>query len=283
MYENLTNYYRIEKAIGFLTTNFRKQPDLDEISRKVSLSPFHFHRIFKDWVGISPKQFVQYLTIDFLRHKIRETSNMMEAAELAGMSSQSRLHDLFVRVEGMSPQEFKSAGKGLKIYFGYHPTPFGLCFIAVAERGICALKFIDEEKSRNEWEIFSRQWNMATIIHDPNFTQEYIAKIFGSKASGPRNLQVLVKGTEFQIRVWEALVKIPFGSVGSFQQVANMIGQPNAARSVGSAVGSNSILYLIPCHRIISEDGTMGNYHFGKARKQTMIGWEMTKVNDGIR
>jgi AraC family transcriptional regulator of adaptative response/methylated-DNA-[protein]-cysteine methyltransferase len=278
MKNQLINYYRIEKAISYLTNSFREQPDLDEIARKVHMSPFHFQRIFTDWVGISPKKFIQYLTLDYLRNKISETENMIAAAELVGLSSQSRVHDLFVSIEGVSPQQYKTAGKGLEIFYGYHATPFGMCFIAVAEKGICRLNFIDEEKVRNEFELFSKEWQFASIIHKPDYTQKYIQKIFQPDKTNPKKLHLLAQGTDFQIKVWEALLKIPFGSVGSFQQVAQMIGQPDAVRSVGSAVGKNTIAYLIPCHRIISKNGTMGNYHFGKVRKQTMIGWEMSKA-----
>jgi O-6-methylguanine DNA methyltransferase len=278
MKKELLNYYRIEKALGFLADNFREQPDLDEIARKVYMSPFHFQRIFTNWVGISPKKFVQYLTIEHLRDKIAETENMIDAATLVGLSSQSRVYDLFVNIEGVSPQQYKTAGKGLEIFYGYHASPFGLCFIAIAEKGICALKFIDEEKSRNEFELFSQQWQSATLIHKPNYTQHYIRKIFQPDTLNPEKLQLLVQGTDFQLKVWEALLKIPFGTVSSFQQVAQIIGQPDAVRSVGSAVGHNPVLYLIPCHRIISKDGTMGHYHVGKVRKQAMIGWEMSKA-----
>jgi AraC family transcriptional regulator, regulatory protein of adaptative response / methylated-DNA-[protein]-cysteine methyltransferase len=278
----LSNYYRIKEAIGYLEGNFKEQPDLDEIAGKVYMSSYHFQRVFTDWVGISPKKFLQYLTIDHLRVKIRETGNMMEAADLAGLSSQSRVHDLFVKIEGVSPQQYKSGGQGMEICYGYHASPFGLCFIAVAEKGICALKFVDEEKTRNEFESFSAQWKFASLVHKPNLTQEYIRKIFSPKPGNPENLQLLVHGTEFQIKVWEALLKIPFGAVGSFQQIAQLVGQPEAARAVGSAVGANPILYLIPCHRIISKDGTMGNYHYGKVRKQTMIGWEMAQQDQSL-
>jgi len=278
MSDKISNYYRIEKAISFLTDNFKEQPDLDHIAKEVFMSPFHFQRIFTDWVGISPKKFVQYLTIDYLRNKISETENMIDAADLAGLSSQSRVHDLFVSIEGVSPQQYKSAGKGLEIYYGYHPSPFGLCFIAIAEKGICALKFIDEEKSRNEFKIFTEQWKFASLIHKPDYTQEYIRKIFKPDKVNPEKLNLLVNGTDFQIKVWEALLTIPFGSVCSFQQIADKIGKPETVRSVGSAIAKNSIIYLIPCHRIISTNGTMGNYHYGKARKQAMIGWEMSKA-----
>jgi AraC family transcriptional regulator of adaptative response/methylated-DNA-[protein]-cysteine methyltransferase len=278
MSKELINYYRIEKAIGYLTDNFKEQPDLDEIAGKVYMSPFHFQRIFTDWVGISPKKFIQYLTLEYLRNKISETQNMMDAAEIVGLSSQSRVHDLFVSIEGVSPQQYKTAGKGLEIFYGYHASPFGLCFIAVTEKGICTLKFIDEEKSRDEFELFSQQWQFAHLVHKPDYTQQYIRKIFHPDKTNPEKLNLLTQGTDFQIKVWEALLKIPFGAVSSFQQIAQLIGQPEAARAVGSAVGKNSILYLIPCHRIISGDGTLGNYHFGKVRKQAMIGWEMSKA-----
>ncbi|RFM27479.1 methylated-DNA--[protein]-cysteine S-methyltransferase [Deminuibacter soli] len=278
MPDKLANYYRIEKAIGFLTTHFREQPDLDAIAAQVHMSPYHFQRIFTDWVGISPKKFTQYLTLDYLRHKIRDTENMMDAADEAGLSSQSRVNELFVKIEGMSPQQFKSAGKGLEICYGYHATPFGLCFIAVAEKGICTLKFIDEEKSRNEFAQFSARWPFARLTHKPEFTQTYIRNIFQHSGKDAANLQLLVQGTDFQVKVWEALLNIPFGSVSSFQQIARLIGKPGAARSVGAAIGANHILYLIPCHRIIAADGSMGNYHYGKARKLTMIGWEISQL-----
>jgi AraC family transcriptional regulator of adaptative response/methylated-DNA-[protein]-cysteine methyltransferase len=283
MSDQLVNYYRIEKAIGFLTANYRDQPDLDAIAAKVHMSPFHFQRIFTDWVGISPKKFIQYLTLDFLKQQIRATENMIEAADLAGLSSQSRVNELFVKIESVSPQQYKTGGVGLTISYGYHATPFGLCFIAVTERGICALKFIDEEKTRDEFSIFTREWPGATLVHDPAITQGYVHEIFRAPAGTPdrlgvpgrpSQLQLLVKGTEFQVKVWEALVRIPFGSAASFQQVARLIGQPEAARAVGGAIKANSILYLIPCHRVITKEGAMGEYHYGKVRKIAMIGWE---------
>jgi AraC family transcriptional regulator of adaptative response/methylated-DNA-[protein]-cysteine methyltransferase len=278
MMDQLVNYYRIERAIGYLTANFKAQPDLDTIAAKVHMSPYHFQRIFTDWVGISPKKFLQYLTLDHLKQKIKNTENMIAAADEAGLSSQSRVNELFVKIEGVSPQQYKSGGAGLGIIYGYHASPFGLCFIAVAEKGICALKFIDEDRTRDEFAVFTREWPQATLVHDPARTQRYIRKIFQYPANPPADLQLLVKGTDFQIKVWEALVDIPFGSVSSFQQVARLIGQPEATRAVGAAVAANSILYLIPCHRIITKDGKMGDYHFGKTRKMAMIGWESSQL-----
>ena len=277
MNNQIVNYRRVESAIGYLTEHFKAQPGLDEVAHHVHLSPYHFQRIFLDWVGISPKKFLQYLSLDYLRGKIQETTNVMEAAEEAGLSSQSRVYDLFVNIEAVTPAQFKEGGIGLEICYGYHPSPFGMCFIAVAERGVCALKFIDEEKRRDEFQIFSERWRFATLIHKPELTQEYVRKIFRPLRPAVEGIRLLVQGTNFQLKVWEALLKIPFGAVASFEQIAGSIGRPEATRAVGQAVAANSILYLIPCHRIICKDGTMGDYHWGRVRKQAMIGWEMTR------
>ena len=269
------NYYRIEKAISYISENFRSQPDLDVIAEKVNLSPFHFQRLFLDWVGITPKKFVQYLTLDYLRQQIKNTSNVIEAADLAGLSSQSRVYDLFVNIEGVSPQQYKSAGQELVIWYGYHSTPFGLCFLAATEKGVCELRFIDENRTRNEFKQFSTKWHFASIHNRPDLTQQYLRQIFSPEKVNGEKLNLLVQGSPFQLKVWEALVKIPFGSVASYEQVSNEIGMPGGIRQVASAAGQNPITYLIPCHRIIRKNGEVGNFSYGKTRKQAMIGWEM--------
>lgn len=279
MANNLThNYYRIEKAIGYIVTHFKDQPDLDDIAERINLSPFHFQRLFLDWVGLTPKKFLQYLTVDYLKSKLNQTSNVIEAANIAGLSSQSRVYDLFVNIEGVSPQQFKSAGEGLEIWYGYHSTPFGMCFIAVTLKGICDLHFIDENMSGNEFLLFSKKWHFATLTHRPDLTQSFIQKIFKPGCENQDRLNLLVQGTPFQIKVWEALVNIPFGSVRSYQQVAGEIGCSGCVRSVASAAGKNPILYLIPCHRIITGKGTTGNFQYGKIRKRSMIAWEMASL-----
>ncbi|MDN5287119.1 MAG: DNA-O6-methylguanine--protein-cysteine S-methyltransferase /Transcriptional regulator Ada [Mucilaginibacter sp.] len=276
--ELTVNYYRIEKAISYITANFKQQPDLDEIAEKISLSPFHFQRIFLDWVGLTPKKFLQYLTLDYLKNSIHQAGTVIEAANMAGLSSQSRVYDLFVNIEGVSPQQFKSAGIGLEISYGYHVSPFGMCFIAVTDRGICDLHFIDEDGDRKEYEVFSKKWNFAELNHRPDITQPYIQKIFRPGENDQEKLNLLVQGTDFQVKVWEALVNIPFGAVRSYQQVAEQLGYANSMRSVASAAGKNPILYLIPCHRIITKDGDVGDFQYGKVRKQTMIAWEMASM-----
>jgi AraC family transcriptional regulator, regulatory protein of adaptative response / methylated-DNA-[protein]-cysteine methyltransferase len=274
MTQKMLNFQRIEKAITYLESNFKHQPDLDQVAEQVHLSQYHFQRLFQDWVGLSPKHFLQYITLDYLKSKIQETQNMMEAAELAGLSGQSRVHDLFVNIEGVTPQQFKSFGEGLQIYYGYHATPFGMCFIAVAERGICRLHFIDEENKRDEYTIFSRQWNSATLIHDPEVTQQYVSRIFNKEYNSDNPMKVLVRGTNFQVKVWEGLLKIPYGSVATFAQLAKIV-QTNSIRSLASAVGKNPIPFLIPCHRIITKEGEMGDYHWGRVRKKLILGSEL--------
>ena len=278
MVKDLTvNYYRIEKAVSYLTANFRLQPDLDLIAEKVNLSPFHFQRMFLDWVGLTPKKFVQYLTLEHLKEQIQQTQNVIEAAGIAGLSSQSRVYDLFINIEGVSPQQFKSAGVGLEIVYGYHATPFGMCFIAVTERGVCDFHFIDEDSKRDEYRLFSQKWHFATLNHRPDLTQTYVQKIFRPGSADKEKLNLLVQGTDFQIKVWQALVNIPFGSVQTYKQISNQIGYPNSIRSVATAAGKNPILYFIPCHRIICNNGDVGNFSYGRVRKQAMIAWEMGK------
>ncbi|HMI60436.1 MAG TPA: methylated-DNA--[protein]-cysteine S-methyltransferase [Puia sp.] len=273
--EFIINYYRVEKAIAFLTANFRSQPSLERIAEEVNLSPFHFHRIFLDWVGITPKKFLQFLSVQYLRGRIGETRNVIEAADLAGFSSQSRVYDLFVNIEGVSPQQYKSGGRGLTIHYGYHPTPFGMAFIAVAEKGICDLHFVSDDDNRDEFSNFSKKWNCAMLVHQPEYTRTFIQRIF--QPGRAEKLDVLLQGTPFQLKVWEALVNIPFGTVKSYGEVGMNLGCRNI-RAVATAAGRNPILYLIPCHRIICKDGSVGEFHHGKVRKQTMIAWEMAKL-----
>jgi AraC family transcriptional regulator of adaptative response/methylated-DNA-[protein]-cysteine methyltransferase len=280
MSQQFLNFQRIEKAIQFMDANFKEQPDLDVIADYVNLSPFHFQKLFLDWVGLTPKKFLQYITFDYLKGKIRDTQNMIDAAEVAGLSGQSRVHDLFVSFEGVTPQQYKLWGQGIKISYGYHPTPFGMCFIAVAERGICRLHFIDEDNKRDEFNIFLKQWHLAELIHDPAHTQTIVQRIFSKNYSAEDPMKVIMKGTNFQLKVWEGLLKVPYGSVTTFHQFSQLIGESSSVRSVASAVGKNPIPFLIPCHRIIANNGTMGQYHWGRVRKKLLLGSEL--VNSSL-
>jgi AraC family transcriptional regulator of adaptative response/methylated-DNA-[protein]-cysteine methyltransferase len=274
-----TNYLRIEKAIQFLEANFHRQPELDEVAESVHLSPFHFQRLFSEWAGISPKRFLQFLTIDFLKEKLQQSRNLVEAAESAGLSSQSRVYDLFTTLEAVTPQEYKLHGSGIRIEYGFHQTPFGLCLLGVTTRGICWLSFMPSEGDpRLELESMKEHWNNSVFHQDQELTQAFADKIFSQDQSQNKKLHAFVKGTNFQVKVWEALLKIPMGNVTTYQDIAFQIENPKAVQAVGSAVGANHIAYLIPCHRVIRKDGVLGEYRWSPTRKKGMIGWEQGKA-----
>lgn len=281
MNETDINYSRIEKAIQYLEENFQRQPELDEVAEKVHLSPFHFQRIFTDWAGISPKRFLQFLTVDFLKTKLEHSKNIVEAADAAGLSSQSRVYDLFTTLEAVTPQEYKLKGSGIRIEYGIHDTPFGSCLIGVTERGICWLSFIStDENPAIELEKMKEHWHNSVFHQEQTITEAFIAEIFSRKdAKTQRRLHVLVKGTNFQVKVWEALLRIPMGDVTTYQGIAKQINSPLAMQAVGSAVGANHIAYLIPCHRVIRKDGILGEYRWSSSRKKSIIGWEMAKAS----
>lgn len=278
----MENSKKIELAIKYLTNNFKNQPSLEEVSEEIGLSQYHFQRMFTDWVGVSPKKFLKYITIDFLKNKLKETSSILEASELAGLSSQSRVYDLFITIDSITPNEYKTNGIGLNIEYGYHNTPFGECFIAISKRGICALDFIDNFDKEQELKNFKSKWFLAEIKENNINTKKFIDKIFFNFNSKDK-IHLFVQGTNFQIKVWEALLKIPFGGLSTYGKIANLIENPKASRAVGSAVGSNPISYLIPCHRVIRSEGILGEYHWGKEKKKAMIGWEMIHIDPTIQ
>ena len=282
MNENHINYRRIAEAIEYLEENFRRQPELNEVAEQVHMSPFHFQRIFTEWAGISPKRFLQFLTVGFLKQKLEETKNLVEAAESAGLSSQSRVYDLFTTLEAMTPQEYKLKGAGIKVEYGFHETPFGLCLLGVTERGICWLSFLNEdEDNRYALESMKEHWHNSVFHHDEELTRHFVQQIF-NRGNTNSKLHLFVKGTNFQIKVWDALLKIPTGHVTTYQSIAQSINSPKAMQAVGSAVGSNHIAYLIPCHRVIRKDGVLGEYRWSPVRKKSMIGWEMAKFDGPI-
>ncbi len=268
------NYDRVEDAINYLVTNFKKQPDLNEVSDHVHVSAQHFQRIFTDFAGVSPKKFMQYLSVDYLRSHIFETKNLEEAADLVGLSTTSRVYDLFVTLEAVTPNEYKTKGSGLDITFGVTQSPFGDCLIGITPRGLCHLSFVDPISFSRELSSFQNKFNSAEMEHNDTVIKKYAEKIFGS----PREkLNVLVSGTNFQIKVWEALLRIPEGKVSTYSNIAEQIKNPKAVRAVGSAVGENPIAYLIPCHRVIRKEGVVGEYHWGSTRKRVLLGYEMSK------
>jgi AraC family transcriptional regulator, regulatory protein of adaptative response / methylated-DNA-[protein]-cysteine methyltransferase len=268
------NYSRVEEAIKFLTDNFKQQPSLYDVADHANVSPFHFQKIFTEWAGISPKKFLQYLTVEELKKEIKRSENLSEAAERVGLSAQSRVYDLFVNIESVTPNEFKTKGEGIEIEYGVHTTPFGKCLIASTPRGICSMNFLENNLDALLSHLRSH-WENATIKKNNAATRSIAENIFSTDKK--EKIKLLVKGTPFQIKVWEALLKIPFGSIASYQHIANSLGNPNASRAVGTAIGSNPVAYLIPCHRVIRQEAIIGQYRWGSLRKTALIGWEKAK------
>ncbi|MGE5248549.1 MAG: methylated-DNA--[protein]-cysteine S-methyltransferase [Verrucomicrobiota bacterium] len=270
-----SDYDRVETAIRYLEGNFRRQPTLAEVARQVGLSEYHFHRLFTRWAGITPKRFLQFLTASFALKRLRDSEKVLETALQSGLSGPGRLHDLIVNVCAASPGELRENGAGVTIRYGVHKGPFGRFFLAVTGRGICALTFLSGRSAREELRDLRTNWGKARLIADRRGTQAVARRIFGSpRPKGAVALNVIVKGTNFQVKVWEALLRIPPGFVVSYEDVAAWIRAPRAARAVGSAVAANPVAYLVPCHRVIRKTGAYGNYGGGTARKKAMLARE---------
>ena len=271
------DYVRIERAIRFLNANHLHRPTLDEIAAHVHLSPFHFERLFQRWAGTSPKRFLQHLTKERAKALLRESRSLLDAAYESGLSSVGRLHDLFVSCEAVTPGEYKRRGAGLTIRYGFHPTPFGECLLARTDRGVCDLRFLQEKSKRHAQEEFRTEWSGADFVEDEKGTTTVCKRLFsGNRPHTPFHLHL--RGTNFQLKVWQALLTIPSGNLVSYGDLASLIGAPKASRAVGSAVGKNPIAYLIPCHRVIQSLGIIGNYRWGPARKQAMIARETARA-----
>jgi AraC family transcriptional regulator of adaptative response/methylated-DNA-[protein]-cysteine methyltransferase len=272
----MTDYERIQKAIEFIRSNFQQQPDLDAAAKEVYLSPFHFQRLFKDWAGVSPKKFLQYISLQHAK-KLLQHHTVTDAAYETGLSGSSRLHDLFVSIEGMTPGEFKNGGEQLQINYSFAETPFGNIIVASTAKGICHLAFADDEKAAlHELQL---QFPKAKFHQVVDTIQQNALFIFTQDWKDLSKIKLHLKGTPFQIKVWEALLKIPMGNVSTYSGIANSINNPNASRAVGTAIGDNPVAFLIPCHRVIRSTGEFGQYHWGSVRKTAMLGWEVARVN----
>ncbi len=279
-YQQLSmDYLRVEQAILFLEKNFRSQPDLKEIAGSVGLSEYHFQRLFTRWAGISPKRFLQFLAVNYAKQLLGEAKSVLDVTYETGLSSPGRLHDLFVTHEAVTPGEFKQNGAGLSIAYGLHPTPFGECLLAVTERGICGLSFVPDQNRDKALVSLKSHWPQARFYADAARTQPLAEQIFSidTQQDGEPPLNLYLKGTNFQIKVWQALLKIPPGMVVSYNDVAVRIGQPGAGRAVGRATAQNPIGFLIPCHRVIRKVGQFGDYRWGSARKKAILGWEASR------
>ncbi|MCP4136567.1 MAG: methylated-DNA--[protein]-cysteine S-methyltransferase [bacterium] len=262
------DYYLIETAIKFIEVNKLRQPDLKEIADEVGLSEFHFQKLFKRWAGISPKRFLQFLTAEHARSLLAQSQTILDTAANVGLSGGGRLHDLTISMYAMTPGEIRALGTGLTIHYGYHPTPFGFSFIALTNRRICDFYFVNSPEEGPP--LLRAEWPGAVLLRDQDKTGPVIQQIF----SGSGKFTLHIKGSNFQVRVWEALLRIPSGALRTYGDLAKDIGSPNASRAVGNAVGSNPVSFLIPCHRVIRNSGVFGNYRWGPLRKKALHAWE---------
>ena len=265
------DYQRIEQAILYLENHYKEQPSLEQVAANIGLSEFHFQRLFTRWAGVSPKRFLQFLTKEGAKELLDRSENLLDTTHQVGLSSLGRLHDLFVTTEAVSPGEYKTRGEGVVVRYGLHASPFGKCLVAVTERGICHLGFLQTTEG-DAIDALDADWKNAHMVEDHRSTKPLIESIFDASARGKLNLHL--RGTNFQLKVWEALLAIPAGRVTTYEGLAERIGQPAASRAVGSAVGHNPIAVLIPCHRVIRKTGEFGNYRYGAPRKMALLARE---------
>lgn len=284
-------YQQIAQAIEHLTATFRQQPSLGALAEKANLSEFHFQRLFTEWAGVSPKKFSQYLTLEHAKTRLRNGAALADAAYDAGLSGTGRLHDLFVSIEGVTPGQFKQAGSGLELVYGLFESPFGQYVLGAINGKVALLHFLNMDEEPQA--ILTAAWPEASYEHNPAVLQPLADQIFppmavptvsnertgATTSQALQRIPVLVRGSAFQLKVWEALLKIPEGQLTSYDQIATDIGQPTASRAVGTAIGSNPIGYLIPCHRVIKKTGLFGGYRWGVDRKQAMLGWEAAQTD----
>jgi AraC family transcriptional regulator, regulatory protein of adaptative response / methylated-DNA-[protein]-cysteine methyltransferase len=270
------DYERIEAAIRFLDAHADEQPELGAVAQAAGLSEFHFQRLFTRYVGISPKRYLQYLTLEHAKTLLAHSRPVLDAAFETGLSGPGRLHDLFVTYEAMTPGEYRRRGADLEIAYGVHPSPFGDCLLLLTERGLCGLGFADRDGRAGALSEFRRRWPAAHYREAPERTAPLMEKIF-ARVPGADPLRLLVRGTAFQLKVWEALLRIPPGAVTSYTDLAAAVGRPGSARAVGGAVGANPVSFLVPCHRVIRDNGTIHGYEWGVARKRAILAWEAAR------
>lgn len=276
--QNQMNYNRIAAAIDYIKTNFKEQPDLGSIAEKVHLSPFHFQRLFSEWAGTSPKKFLQYISIRHARQLLKENqATLAQTAYETGLSGTGRLHDLFINIEGMTPAEYKNGGKHLSIHYSFAESPFGNILVASTSKGICHMAFADDETTALT--VMKNHFPNAHFKQMVDLIQQNALYIFTHDWQKLNQIKLHLKGTGFQLKVWETLLKIPMGQLSTYGNIATAIEKPRASRAVGTAIGSNPVAFLIPCHRVIQSTGSFGGYMWGSTRKTAMIGWEGAKTN----
>lgn len=272
------NYSRIAEAIAYIKSNFKEQPNLDEIAQQVHLSPFHFQRLFSEWAGTTPKKFLQYISLGHAKILLKDQqATLFDTAFETGLSGTGRLHDLFINIEGMTPAEYKNGGKNLSVNYSFAESPFGNLIVASTPRGICYMAFNDDEA--NALSDLKQKFSNAIFQRKLDLMQQNALFIFQNDWSKLPEIKLHLKGTDFQLKVWETLLKIPLGKLSTYGNIAEQIGNPNASRAVGTAIGSNPVAFLIPCHRVIQSSGNIGGYLWGNTRKTAIIGWESAKTD----
>jgi AraC family transcriptional regulator, regulatory protein of adaptative response / methylated-DNA-[protein]-cysteine methyltransferase len=277
-----TNFNRIAEAIDYLKNNFTNQPSLDELAAHVHVSPFHFQKMFTDWVGVSPKKFLQYITVTNAKNLLRnKQATLFDTAIKTGLSGTGRLHDLFINIEGMTPGEYKNGGEYLQIDYCFSESIFGNIIVAATQKGICHIAFYDDEKLAITH--LQKTFSKATYTQKENPFFKNVRTIFNNNVTEIHKIKLHLKGTDFQLKVWESLLTIPMGQLSTYGSIAAKINNPKAARAVGSAIGDNPVAFLIPCHRVIQSTGIFGGYMWGPKRKAAMIGWEGVKVQELVR
>lgn len=279
------DYDLVRRTIQFLSEHWREQPELERIAAAVATDPNHLHRVFVRWAGLTPKAFVQALTLDTARRMLADSQSVLDTALEVGLSGPGRLHDLFVTHEAMSPGAFKARGAGVTILWGFHPSPFGTTLVMATDRGLAGIAFADPGEEQAAFEDMASRWPAADYVEDTGATAPYAAQVFDPGLwSSDRPLRLVFIGSDFEVRVWEALLRIPLGRATTYSDIARHIGNPNAARAVGSAVGRNPISFVVPCHRVLGRTGDLCGYHWGLTRKKAILGWEMglkAKVESG--
>jgi AraC family transcriptional regulator of adaptative response/methylated-DNA-[protein]-cysteine methyltransferase len=269
------DYDLVKHTLAFISENWRDQPSLDTLADQAGLSPTHLQRLFTRWAGLSPKAFLQAVTLDHARGLLRDSASILDASYELGLSGPGRLHDLFVTHEGMSPGIYKAHGRGLNIQYGFHDCPFGRALILITNEGLAGLAFADHGKEKSALADMTSRWPEATYVENQQATASYAKRIFESERWKPdQPLRIVFIGSDFEIRVWETILRIPFGKASTYSDIASHIGKPKAARAVGTAVGKNPISFVVPCHRVLEKSGGLGGYHWGLTRKRAILGWE---------
>lgn len=272
------NYIRIAEAIEYINQNYAEQPTLEEIAKKVHLSPFHFQKMFTEWAGVSPKKFLQFISIQHAKQILKNSqTTLFETAHKTGLSGTGRLHDLFVKIEGMTPGEYKNKGGNLTINYSFAESKFGEVLVASTHKGICYMGFSDNKEIA--FSALQKRFSKASFIQQTDVIQQNALQIYAQDWSKINEIKLHLKGTDFQLKVWEALLKIPTGNLATYGNIAKSIKKPNASRAVGTAIGNNPIAFLIPCHRVIQSTGVFGGYKWGTTRKTAIIGWEVSQNN----